>query len=122
MTLTATFYSLSSKTRHTLFKCVCRSCLFFFFSSRRRHTRFKCDWSSDVCSSDLSNLAAAEELAPGLNLNPIGADSADLAVDVETPSGKVLAIDDPGLLRELAERSEERRVGKECRSRWSPYH
>src|SRR5260370_23795659 len=28
--------------------------IFFFFSSRRRHTRFKCDWSSDVCSSDLS--------------------------------------------------------------------
>src|SRR5260370_13797392 len=27
----------------------------FFFSSRRRHTRFKCDWSSDVCSSDLSS-------------------------------------------------------------------
>src|SRR5256886_9702757 len=31
-----------------LFRC------FFFFSSRRRHTRFDCDWSSDVCSSDLS--------------------------------------------------------------------
>src|SRR5256886_7466156 len=30
--------------------------LFFFFSSRRRHTRFDCDWSSDVCSSDLSSL------------------------------------------------------------------
>src|SRR5260370_34457568 len=29
-------------------------CVFFFFSSRRRHTRFKCDWSSDVCSSDLT--------------------------------------------------------------------
>src|SRR5438270_4577470 len=29
-------------------------CIFFFFSSRRRHTRFDCDWSSDVCSSDLS--------------------------------------------------------------------
>src|SRR6476661_7203421 len=29
---------------------------FFFFSSRRRHTRFKCDWSSDVCSSDLSQV------------------------------------------------------------------
>src|SRR5207237_3971208 len=28
--------------------------LLFFFSSRRRHTRFKCDWSSDVCSSDLA--------------------------------------------------------------------
>src|SRR2546430_8408040 len=30
--------------------------LFFFFSSRRRHTRFDCDWSSDVCSSDLTLL------------------------------------------------------------------
>src|SRR5579862_4905713 len=28
--------------------------VFFFFSSRRRHTRWNCDWSSDVCSSDLS--------------------------------------------------------------------
>src|SRR3989344_7558497 len=26
----------------------------YFFSSRRRHTRLTCDWSSDVCSSDLS--------------------------------------------------------------------
>src|SRR5437868_13328389 len=29
---------------------------FFFFSSRRRHTRSKRDWSSDVCSSDLSSI------------------------------------------------------------------
>src|SRR5687768_18171848 len=29
---------------------------FFFFSSRRRHTRCSRDWSSDVCSSDLSSL------------------------------------------------------------------
>src|SRR5688572_11565585 len=28
--------------------------MLFFFSSRRRHTRFDCDWSSDVCSSDLT--------------------------------------------------------------------
>src|SRR5260370_42386630 len=34
-------------------------CVFFFFSSRRRHTRFKCDWSSDVCSSDLSPLSSS---------------------------------------------------------------
>src|SRR5688572_31065299 len=33
------------------------SICFFFFSSRRRHTRFDCDWSSDVCSSDLSSRA-----------------------------------------------------------------
>src|SRR5690625_7817440 len=30
---------------------------FFFFSSRRRHTRWPRDWSSDVCSSDLGQLA-----------------------------------------------------------------
>src|SRR5690606_39796467 len=34
-----------------------RSCVYFFFSSRRRHTRFSRDWSSDVCSSDLSYYA-----------------------------------------------------------------
>src|SRR6267143_1451344 len=32
--------------------------VFFFFSSRRRHTRWNCDWSSDVCSSDLSGKPA----------------------------------------------------------------
>src|SRR5438309_952784 len=31
----------------------------FFFSSRRRHTRWNCDWSSDVCSSDLSRCRSA---------------------------------------------------------------
>src|SRR6266511_3420383 len=36
---------------------------FFFFSSRRRHTRFSRDWSSDVCSSDLS-YHVAERPAP----------------------------------------------------------
>src|SRR5207249_5581010 len=38
---------------------------FFFFSSRRRHTRSKRDWSSDVCSSDLSVLLAAMGGAAG---------------------------------------------------------
>src|SRR5256885_6474806 len=32
----------------------CLVAIFFFFSSRRRHTRLQGDWSSDVCSSDLS--------------------------------------------------------------------
>src|SRR5256886_15552950 len=36
-------------------------CYVFFFSSRRRHTRFDCDWSSDVCSSDLSSQFDARE-------------------------------------------------------------
>src|SRR2546430_3185280 len=38
-------------------------CFLFFFSSRRRHTRFDCDWSSDVCSSDLSLLLRASYVA-----------------------------------------------------------
>src|SRR2546427_8626572 len=78
--------------------------LFFFFSSRRRHTRFDCDWSSDVCSSDLSNdvarNAARDVISkPGKKYNPL------------------VIVGRSGLGR-----SEERRVGKECRSRWSPYH
>src|SRR4051812_50186103 len=41
----------------------------FFFSSRRRHTRLTCDWSSDVCSSDLTLEFAKERTAFG---RPIG--------------------------------------------------
>src|SRR5476651_1214904 len=40
---------------------------FFFFSSRRRHTRYWRDWSSDVCSSDLTDdlkTQPAENIAP----------------------------------------------------------
>src|SRR6266496_790844 len=36
---------------------------FFFFSSRRRHTRSLRDWSSDVCSSDLSDRASVSSPA-----------------------------------------------------------
>src|SRR3712207_8180405 len=79
----------------------------FFFSSRRRHTRYWRDWSSDVCSSDL--LAV-----PGL----IVATNGTLLDD-----GKVRWEFDARLAWPLGyDRSEERRVGKECRSRWSPYH
>src|SRR5438132_8612957 len=42
---------------------------FFFFSSRRRHTRSLCDWSSDVCSSDLSaseSLKRMQTVKPGM--------------------------------------------------------
>src|SRR2546430_9883479 len=75
---------------------------FFFFSSRRRHTRFDCDWSSDVCSSDLKGFGAMPASAS--------------AVAREHRVIKAEDID----AKEV--RSEERRVGKECRSRWSPYH
>src|SRR3712207_7732062 len=37
---------------------------FFFFSSRRRHTRYWRDWSSDVCSSDLTHADSVELVMP----------------------------------------------------------
>src|SRR5690242_14596080 len=43
------------KERQSLFVLIV---VFFFFSSRRRHTRLTCDWSSDVCSSDLSGMVS----------------------------------------------------------------
>src|SRR2546427_1918234 len=92
---------------------------FFFFSSRRRHTRFDCDWSSDVCSSDLAEdeLARASlgDEAPAVHdgeprAQPLGLLHEMRGEDDGFPPGEELL------------RSEERRVGKECRSRWSPYH
>src|SRR5436189_2763831 len=86
---------------------------FFFFSSRRRHTRYIGDWSSDVCSSDLARRDQHDEL--GL-LFPRRAALEKIADDRDVgDSGDAGAIQ----LRDVA-RSEERRVGKECRSRWSP--
>src|SRR5260221_8429031 len=50
--------SFLGSTRNVIPVVRVRSCIFFFFSSRRRHTRSLCDWSSDVCSSDLYDLAS----------------------------------------------------------------
>src|SRR5690606_41056390 len=84
----------------------------FFFSSRRRHTRFSRDWSSDVCSSDLVAVGAAADLLDvGLGLAQRPPRVADGGLGVDACPVEVL--------RAAAElrRSEERRVGKECRSR-----
>src|SRR3712207_8759262 len=94
-------------------------CIFFFFSSRRRHTRYWRDWSSDVCSSDLS--IARSDLFVRLNPpNPQTQAEIETALDL---GAKVLMLPFFRADHEVnAFRSEERRVGKECRSRWSPYH
>src|SRR3712207_7148175 len=87
----------------------------FFFSSRRRHTRYWRDWSSDVCSSDLVEVLL--RLARGAEEPRVHA--RELAVDAFLARHPLDLVD----RREVApDRSEERRVGKECRSRWSPYH
>src|SRR5260370_20321529 len=88
---------------------------FFFFSSRRRHTRFKCDWSSDVCSSDLRGDRACEQR------DPRGMAAAG-PMSVAVIHGASLSEEPRACYSADAPRSEERRVGKECRSRWSPYH
>src|SRR5205085_7374054 len=89
---------------------------FFFFSSRRRHTRFDCDWSSDVCSSDLLR-REPERLRTEPDIGEAVADVADacLARDL----GLELASHDRAELEREIARSEERRVGKECRAGWS---
>ena len=43
-------------------------------------------------------------------------------IKVGKASGRVYGTEDAAMVETEAERSEERRVGKECRSRWSPYH
>src|SRR5690606_39948988 len=101
--------------------CVC--C--FFLSSRRRHTMFSRDWSSDVCSSDLSNSvirtawlhAGLPPAAGGLTID-CQCGSAQQAVHV------VAALIAPDVIEVgmACGRSEERRVGQETRLPWTCWH
>src|SRR5205814_6925170 len=99
----------------------------FFFSSRRRHTRCLSDWSSDVCSSDLLFVALHGEHFDAHNfLEDVAKAGAAGAIVSQNPPPDLpenLAIlratDSLVAYQNLAARSEERRVGKECRSLWS---
>src|SRR5690554_7147272 len=116
-------------------RCVYSRFLLFFFSSRRRHTRCGRDWSSDVCSSDLVRLVSGK-----LDIRHV---AGDIAADKAGPKAAgqyqklYIALNrlqqlggsswrlHTALNAQLASknlassRSEERRVGKECRSRMS---
>src|SRR5699024_12116763 len=97
-----------------------------FFSSRRRHTRSKRDWSSDVCSSDLT----AQTIKSHHN---VGGLPEDIQFQLIEPLNKLfkdevrLLGEKLGMPHELVwrqpfpgpglGRSEERRVGKESRCR-----
>src|SRR5205814_4004621 len=101
----------------------------FFFSSRRRHTRCLSDWSSDVCSSDLDCTMNAGDM-----LHHVGAEHEGhtiYGVVADTTGGArmpgVGSVQKQVVMADLfvkfvwPKRSEERRVGKECRSRWAGY-
>src|SRR5699024_11634875 len=97
---------------------------------RRRHTRSKRDWSSDVCSSDLKKiigvdissgmLEVAQEKIEKRNLQDrfevqLG-DSEHLPFQQNTFDAVTVAFGVRNF-ENLSARSEERRVGRECRSR-----
>src|SRR3546814_5144268 len=94
----------------------------FFFKQKTAYEMRISDWSSDVCSSDL--LAHVQTAAAAK-----GDHAVVIASAVGGEAGEQVGFHRVGFdLREQrgGERSEERRVGKECvstcRSRWSPYH
>src|SRR5690606_40557426 len=94
--------------------------LYFFFSSRRRHTRFSRDWSSDVCSSDLHptrislafhTSSGTVDISSSLSGGSVGG-LLDARRELIDPARNELGRIAVG----IAERSEERRVGKEGRA------
>src|SRR5689334_11386254 len=107
----------------------------FFFSSRRRHTRWNCDWSSDVCSSDLIRRRASST-----GRRAMRRDTPDLSLRGRRASRPPMPQCRPRRRRRRnwtarisrwrprrrpsprSRRSEERRVGKEGRSRWWTEH
>src|SRR5690606_40091770 len=96
--------------------------------SRRRHTRFSRDWSSDVCSSDLGPLPlfVVDDEIMEASFDPMSIDAASIAKieilkDADATAlygsrganGVIVITTKEGLQKQ---RSEERRVGKECKS------
>src|SRR5699024_11324246 len=96
--------------------------------SRRRHTRSKRDWSSDVCSSDLIKIVGVESLSgvehsvipdrieAGTFMVAAAITRSEILlknVVIEHLSAVVAKLEEIGI---TFKRSEERRVGKECRS------
>src|SRR3546814_14663248 len=102
---------------------------FFFFKQKTAYELRISDWSSDVCSSDLSTTSPTIGLFRDLVDLPfrlLGLERAPRALTA--PLTRSAPSRAPVLFRSAGHqvRSEERRVGKECvstcRSRWSPYH
>src|SRR3546814_2401726 len=103
------------------------SCFFFFFKQKTAYEMRISDWSSDVCSSDLGPLLAEGRGRAVRGSSGAGRRHRLHAVGPgrkQAGRGGERGLEGAG--RHARQRSEERRVGKECvstcRSRWSPYH
>src|SRR3546814_4595140 len=107
----------------------------FFFKQKTAYEMRISDWSSDVCSSDLTLAMVVRSLGEqwgiGCELkvedgNCAGRPGTELRRAGDRRQCGAPCGGDHGEFRAGAGRSEERRVGKECvstcRSRWSPYH
>src|SRR5207245_3317502 len=95
----------------------------FFFSSRRRHTRCYRDWSSDVCSSDLTLTADFRHICRAGEMGENRPPEMWQALDLEFHDFDLLTKEVLLALRSFLAglRSEERRVGKEGRGRSGLY-
>src|SRR3546814_5814646 len=98
---------------------------FFFFKQKTAYEMRISDWSSDVCSSDLLIVVLTSIKQEGEKLTLVGRSQSKARV-----STYMRNLEGSGWMTtpelSIIERSEERRVGKECvstcRSRWLPYH
>src|SRR3546814_4390840 len=115
-----------------MYLCVVMSCVFFFFKQKTAYDLRISDWSSDVCASDLHRRRSS----PARGGRCRGTGTGDVRPWPMIPlsaSTRIYLAGGATDMRKgfdglavLVQRSEERRVGKECvstcRSRWSPYH
>src|SRR5205807_3581233 len=97
-------------------------CFFFFFKQKTAY-EIQGDWSSDVCSSDLKDFRLLVELNENArrSFQALG-----WRVTLSAPAvrDRIRRLEERGVVQgywvsiDPAVRSEERRVGKECRVRW----
>jgi uncharacterized protein len=72
---------------------------FFTGRDKRQMIRYRARFRYPQKAARPINLGEAEKLSP--NINPISASAPELMIDVETPDGKMFAIDDPALIDDL---------------------
>src|SRR2546429_2253479 len=94
---------------------------FFFFSSRRRHTRCSRDWSSDVCSSDLPGGGGGGASSTGAGQTGGAGANGKVAITYTPPLAQFHTLVAHAPSYKAPPRSEERRGGKEGRSRGAAY-